>query len=84
MNISDFKELEVKEKKSLRTLFKGKQFKRTLIFMVGGAIISVAWFYYGEGQHLGEITSTHWFKSAAVGALFGIFISNSPCARGQC
>lgn len=84
MNISDFKEVDVKRPNPITALFKGKQFRRTLLFMLGGAIVSAAWFYYGEGQHMDAISSTDWFKSGAIGALFGVFISNSPCARGKC
>jgi hypothetical protein len=80
MDISDFKKLETKR----QPLFKGAQLKRTLIAMVIGAIIGFAWFYYSEGQHMGIIPTADILKSISIGALFGIFITNSPCARGKC
>ena len=84
MNISDFKEVEVKKSASIKSLFNGKQFKRTMLYMTIGAVASFAWFYYTDGQHMDQIPSTEIFKSLAVGSFFGIFISNSPCARGKC
>lgn len=84
MNISDFKEVEVKKNTGLKAIFNGKNLKRTLLFMAIGSIASLGWFYYTEGQHMDIMTSTEIFKSMAVGAFFGLFISNSPCARGQC
>ena len=84
MDISNFKEVEVKRPNSIKGLLNNKQLRRTLLFMLGGAVASMAWFYYSEGQHMDAITGTEWFKSGAIGALFGTFISNSPCARGRC
>ncbi len=84
MDISDFKPLEVKRVSPLKANFNGKQLKRTLTFMIVGALASAAWFYYTNGQHMDVIAGADWFKSAAIGSLFGLFISNSPCARGKC
>lgn len=83
MDISDFKEVEVK-RKPISSVFNAAHLKRTLLFMVVGAVASFGWFYYTDGQHMEIITSTEIFKSMAIGAIFGIFISNSPCARGRC
>lgn len=83
MDISDFKEVEVKRKPILGMLNLAR-LKRTFLFMVIGAALSFAWFYYSEGQHLEQILGADIFKSLAIGAFFGLFISNSPCARGQC
>ncbi len=84
MDISNFKDVEVKKGAGLKTIFNGKQFRRTIIFMLIGAVAGFAYFYYTEGQHMEVLASQDIFKSAALGALFGIFISNSPCARGAC
>lgn len=83
MDISDFKEIEVK-RKPISSLLNLARLKKTFIFMVIGAAASFAWFYYTEGQHMDQLAGPEIFKSMAVGAFFGIFISNSPCARGQC
>lgn len=84
MDISNFKEVELKKNTSLKSIFNGKRFRRTLIFMLVGAIASFVYYYYTEGQHMEIIPQEDIFKSLSIGALFGIFISNSPCARGQC
>jgi len=84
MDISDFKEVELKRGSNIKALFNGKQFRRTLIFMLLGAGISFIYFYYTEGQHMDILKQEDIFKSLSIGALFGIFISNSPCARGKC
>lgn len=83
MDISDFKEIEVK-RKPISSIINIARLKRTFIFMVIGATVSFAWFYYTDGQHMDQITGIDIFKSMAIGSIFGIFISNSPCARGQC
>lgn len=84
MDISDFKEVEVKKTAGLKALFSGKQFRRTIIFMLIGAAASFLYYYYTEGQHIQTLAQEDIFKSLSIGALFGIFISNSPCARGNC
>jgi len=83
MDISDFKEVEVK-RKPLAGLLNIARLKRTFLFMIAGAALSFAWFYYSEGQHMDVLSETETFKSLAIGAFFGLFISNSPCAKGQC
>lgn len=84
MDISDFKKVELKGNSTSKTIFNSKQLKRTMVFMLIGALGSLAWFYYSEGQHMGEVLPHHIIKSLSIGAFFGLFISNSPCARGQC
>lgn len=84
MDISDFKEVEVKKATGIKAIFNVKKLRRTLLFMGIGALASFSWFYYTDGQHMDIISSTEVFKSITVGAFFGLFISNSPCARGQC
>lgn len=83
MDISDFKEIEVK-RKPLSSIFNAAKLKKTFLFMAIGAAASFAWFYYTDGQHMDQMAGVDIFKSMALGSFFGLFISNSPCARGQC
>lgn len=85
MDISNFKNLETKNSKAgLKGSFNSAQLKRTLIFMLIGAAVSFAWYYYTDGQHVETLATADIFKALTIGSLFGIFISNSPCARGKC
>jgi len=81
----EFKELKLKEEGSWfqRTL-KSAESKRTVIAVAIGAIAGFAYFYFTQGQHMATMPTKEIFKSMAMGAFFGFFITNSPCARGRC
>jgi hypothetical protein len=81
----EFKELEIKEEGSwLRRLFKSAQFRRTIIFAVIGAAGGFLYFYFTEGRIAESISAGEVLKSLLIGGAFGIFVTNSPCARGRC
>lgn len=78
-----FKELQLGEERNLwRRLIKSAHVKKTIRYVLVGAVISLVFHYliydgsiFGAGDIL---------KSIGIGAFFGFFITNSPCARGRC
>ncbi len=83
--IMKFKELELtSQPRSLKKIFKSRHLRKTLLYIVIGAVAGVALFYVTEGRHMNEITSGNIINSLLLGGFFGFFITNSPCARGRC
>ena len=80
-----FKELEIKPEGSwLKRTLISAHFKKTLIALAVGAIVGFGFFYFTEGRLMESIPGVEIIKSMAVGAFFGLFVTNSPCARGRC
>lgn len=57
---------------------------RTLLFVLIGSGVSFLLFFLSEGRYLEKLSSGDVFESLLIGGLFGLFITNSPCARGRC
>jgi uncharacterized membrane protein YjjP (DUF1212 family) len=72
------------EAKGLNKLFKSKQFRRTLAGILIGAAAGFALFYLTEGIHMDSLSTRDIFQSLGFGGLFGLFVTNSPCARNRC
>jgi len=80
-----FKQLELKSEGTwLKRTLSSAHFKRTLIAIGAGAALGFAFYYFTEGRLMESIPGTEILKSMAVGAFFGLFMTNSPCARGRC
>jgi len=81
----EFKKLEIKQEGSiLRRLYKSAHLRRTLIFALIGGVAGFLFFYFTEGISMEKIPAPYIFKSIFIGVFLGIFITNSPCARGRC
>ncbi|HBH49558.1 MAG TPA: hypothetical protein DDX98_13005 [Bacteroidales bacterium] len=81
----EFKKLEIKpEGNWFKRYILSTHGKRTLLFIGLGAIGGVLYFYFTEGQYMKDITTGNILKSLLIGGFFGLFITNSPCARGRC
>lgn len=80
----EFKELQIKPEGNwiLRTV-KNKQIKKTLLFILIGAGVGLG-FYFLTYKATQEIDMSTIIKNMFTGAMFGFFITNSPCARGKC
>jgi hypothetical protein len=79
------KKLEIgPEDKGIKKLLKSKQLRITLSGIVLGASAGFAIFYLTEGMHMDSLSSADILQSLAFGGLFGLFITNSPCARNRC
>ena len=61
-----------------------KHVRRTLIYMLIGAVISLTYTYFNEGSSFSMLNSDQISNSLFIGAFMGFFITNSPCARGKC
>lgn len=81
----EFKTLEVQEEKNLlKRWFHSKHIRRTFLYMILGATISIAIGFFSEGMSFKAIPGNEIFHSGIIGAFMGFFITNSPCARGKC
>ena len=81
----EFKQLEIKPEGSwLRRTIESKHIRKTIIYMILGAIASFVLFYFTEVKQLAEITSGDVARSLFFGGLLGFFVTNSPCARNKC
>jgi hypothetical protein len=79
------KKLELQpENKGLKSIFKSKQFRKTFLGIVLGALAGFAFFYFTEGLYMDSIPQKDIIQSLVFGGLLGLFITNSPCARNRC
>jgi hypothetical protein len=80
-----FKELELTQEGSwLSRKLKSAHFKRSITAIAVGALVGFAFFYFSEGRLMESMPLGDIFKSVGIGAFFGFFMTNSPCARGRC
>ncbi len=81
----EFEKVELGEKgKQAKRQEKLKHFKRTLVYMGIGAVISLAVSYLTEGATITALNSEEIANSLLLGGFVGFFLTNSPCARGRC
>jgi len=81
----EFKKLEIEPEGSwIKRTLESKHTRKTLIYIVLGAIAGLVYFYFSEGKQIANITGGEIFKSMLVGGFLGFFITNSPCSRGKC
>lgn len=81
----EFKKLELEPESNwfVRTI-KSKQTKRSILFTLAGALAGFIYFYLTEGKNMGIIQSGDIIQHMLIGGFFGLFITNSPCARNKC
>jgi RsiW-degrading membrane proteinase PrsW (M82 family) len=58
--------------------------RKTVLYMLVGAIVSLLITYFNEGSQLSAMNSDVVSNSLFIGAFMGLFITNSPCAKGKC
>jgi RsiW-degrading membrane proteinase PrsW (M82 family) len=81
----EFKKLEIEpEGNWLKRTLESKHTRKTLIYIVLGAIVGLVYFYFTEGKQLANITTGDVLKSMFFGGLLGFFVTNNPCARNKC
>jgi hypothetical protein len=81
----EFKQLDLKPEGSrLKRLSKSPHVRKSALYILIGAIIGLAYFYFTEGRHVAELSRGDMTKSVLIGGFFGFFITNSPCARNKC
>ena len=81
----EFKKLEIQEEGNcLRRKLRNPHAKKSILYIVIGAVAGFAFYYFSEGMHMDAMPQNEIVQSVLVGAFFGFFITNSPCARGRC
>jgi hypothetical protein len=81
----EFKTLDVKpEGNWLTRNLKSPHLRKTVIYILLGALAGVLFTVFTADKTFAEIGTDELVQSALVGAFFGFFITNSPCARNQC
>ncbi|HKK43248.1 MAG TPA: hypothetical protein VJ963_12615 [Bacteroidales bacterium] len=81
----EFKKLEIKEEGSFfKRLLKSPNVRRTVIYAVLGGLVGFLFFYFTEGINMQTIPGSDILRSISFGVFLGVFITNSPCARGRC
>lgn len=81
----EFKKLEIEPEGSwLKRKLSNPHFRKSVIYTLLGALIGFVFFYLTEGRLMDKMPNEDIVQSVLVGAFFGAFITNSPCARGRC
>lgn len=80
-----FKKLEIKKEGSwLKRNIGSNHFKKTVLYSFIGASLGYALFYFGQDVDSPNLWNDEAMQNVFIGFGFGIFITNSPCARGRC
>ena len=81
----EFKKLEIEEEGNwFQRKIRNPHIKKTLIYILIGAVGGFLFYYFTEGRQLDVMSRGDVIQSIVVGAFLGFFITNSPCARGHC
>ena len=85
MKTFKFKELEITHEDSwlIRTM-RSPHFRKTVLYGVVGAVIGYVLYYLSLGTDSRVLWSDEAMSNVLMGLAFGVFITNSPCARGKC
>lgn len=81
----EFEKLKVEQEGNwIKRKITNPHFRKTIIYILAGALIGFLFFYLTEGMFMDKMPNKDIFQSITIGALFGFFITNSPCAKGRC
>lgn len=81
----EFKKLEIEPEGSwLKRTISSPHTKKTITYILIGAIAGFAFTYFTAGKSFAELSNGEIFQSILIGGFFGFFITNSPCARNKC
>ncbi len=85
MKTFKFKELELDQDKNwFQKTFTSPHIKKTLIYSLIGALIGFCVFYFSDSRDAGVFWNEDAFNNVFWGIALGVFMTNSPCARGRC
>jgi hypothetical protein len=81
----EFKKLELAGgDKGQVSAMRNKHIRKTIIYALLGASAGFLLLLFSEGNRFSTLETVDILKNMAIGAFFGIFITNSPCARNKC
>jgi len=81
----EFKKLDIQPEGSwLKRTIASPHTRKTIIYIVIGAVAGFAFTYFSAGKPLAELSNGEIFQSMIFGGFMGFFITNSPCARNKC
>ncbi len=81
----EFKKLEVQpEKSGIKETIQSAHFRKSLLYIVLGALAGFGFYFFGEGLTFQEVVFSDSLGSVFMGAFLGFFLTNSPCARNRC
>lgn len=81
----EFKKFEYQpENKGIKGLMHSAHFRKSLIYILIGAVAGFGFYFFGEAGALEEVVFRDSLNSVFMGAFLGFFITNSPCARNKC
>ncbi len=85
MKTFEFKQLNIKpEGNWIKRTFATPHAKRTLFYALFGALMGYVIYFFSDIRPDGVLWSESTLQNILMGLGFGIFITNSPCARGKC
>ncbi len=85
MRTYNFKKLEIKPQGTwISRLLKSEHAKKTVKYATAGAVIGYMLFFFSDAEGSGMYWSDEALSNVIMGLGFGIFLTNSPCARGKC
>jgi hypothetical protein len=80
-----FKKLEIgSENKGISKLIKSQHLRKSLLYILIGALAGFGFFYFTEARQLQSWIFSDSLSTVFIGAFLGFFITNSPCARNRC
>ncbi len=80
----EFKKLEIDTKESwFKRVVWSAHGRKTILFVFLGALAGIL-LYMLEDNQLAHFSFKEAIPNMVIGAFFGLFITNSPCARNKC
>ncbi len=81
----EFKKLEIQSEQNWfkRSIWSAHG-KKTLLYILLGAVAGFVIYLLTEENQLTNLSWNDVLPNVAIGAFFGFFITNSPCARNKC
>lgn len=58
--------------------------KKTMLYIILGAVAGLILYMLTEDKPLASLTWSEMLPNIGLGAFFGFFITNSPCAGNRC
>ncbi|MGQ8335247.1 hypothetical protein ACUNWD_01775 [Sunxiuqinia sp. A32] len=81
----EFKELDIQvETNWIKRTIWTPHGKKTILYVILGAILGLVLFLLTTESKIAEVNLGELFQNVLFGGLFGLLITNSPCARNKC